>query len=71
MIDKRELLEKTRERNLNLQMIEKDYILGWLLFGISKIPDLVFKGGTALSKIYFSRIWRLFTWQKLGKGRPD
>ena len=59
MIDKRELLEKARERNLNLQMIEKDYILGWLLFGISKIPDLVFKGGTALSKIYFSRIWRL------------
>jgi len=59
LIDKRELLEKARERNLNLQMIEKDYVLGWLLFSISGIPDLVFKGGTALSKIYFPKIWRL------------
>lgn len=59
MIDKRELLEKARQRNLSLQMIEKDYVLGWLLFGVSKIPGLVFKGGTALSKIYFPEIWRL------------
>ena len=59
MIDKSELLEKARERHLSLQMIEKDYVLGWLLFGVSKIPGLVFKGGTALSKIYFPEIWRL------------
>jgi predicted nucleotidyltransferase component of viral defense system len=59
LIDKRELLEKARQRNLSLQMIEKDYVLGWLLFGVSKIPGLVFKGGTALSKIYFPEIWRL------------
>ena len=59
MIDRRELLEKARERNLTLGMIEKDYALGWLLFGISEINDLTFKGGTALSKIYFPRIWRL------------
>lgn len=59
MIDKRELLEKARQRNLTLQMIEKDYVLGWLLFGASRIPGLVFKGGTALSKIYFPEIWRL------------
>ncbi len=59
MIDRRELLEKARERNLTLGMIEKDYVLGWLLFGISGINDLIFKGGTALSKIYFPRIWRL------------
>lgn len=59
MIDKRELLEKARERNLSLQMIEKDYVLGWLLFGVSRVPNLVFKGGTALSKIYFPKIWRL------------
>lgn len=58
MIDKRELLEKARERKLNLGMIEKDYVLGWLLFGFSK-TKLVFKGGTALSKIYFPEIWRL------------
>jgi predicted nucleotidyltransferase component of viral defense system len=59
LIDKRELLEKARQRNLSLQMIEKDYVLGWLLFGVSKIHGLVFKGGTALSKIYFPEIWRL------------
>lgn len=58
MIDKRELLEKARERKLNLGMIEKDYVLGWLLFGFSK-TRLVFKGGTALSKTYFPHIWRL------------
>lgn len=59
MIDRRELLERARERNLTLGMIEKDYVLGWLLLGLSGISDLAFKGGTALSKIYFPRIWRL------------
>lgn len=59
MIDKRELLSRARERKLNLNIIEKDYVLGWLLFGFSKIDSLVFKGGTALSKIYFPEIWRL------------
>ena len=59
MIDRRELLVRARERKLSLGMIEKDYALGWLLFGISGIRGLVFKGGTALSKIYFPRVWRL------------
>ena len=59
MIDKRELLEKTRERNLTLAIIEKDYVIGWLLFGLSRIHTLVFKGGTALSKVYFPATWRL------------
>jgi len=58
LIDKRELLEKARKRNLNLGIVEKDYILGWLLFGFSE-TKLIFKGGTALSKIYFPKIWRL------------
>jgi len=59
LIDRRELLAKARERKLNLNIVEKDYVLGWLLFGFSKINSLVFKGGTALSKIYFPEIWRL------------
>ena len=59
LIDRRELLVKARERGLNLNIIEKDYVLGWLLFGFSYIDSLVFKGGTALSKIYFPEIWRL------------
>jgi len=59
LIDRRELLEKARERNLTLGMMEKDYVLGWLLFGLAEINGLTFKGGTALSKVYFPRIWRL------------
>ena len=59
MIDRRELLEKARRMNLGLRMVEKDYILGWLLFGLARDKDLVFKGGTALSKVYFPNLWRL------------
>ncbi len=59
LIDKRELLDKARERNLTLGMIEKDYVLGWMLFGLGKIKGLTFKGGTALSKVYFPHLWRL------------
>jgi len=59
LIDKRELLEKARERNLNLQIIEKDYVLGWLLYGLHGFDHLAFKGGTALAKVYFPETWRL------------
>jgi predicted nucleotidyltransferase component of viral defense system len=37
--------------------IEKDYVIGWVLKGISNSgflkEHLIFKGGTALRKIYF------------------
>jgi predicted nucleotidyltransferase component of viral defense system len=59
LIDGRELLAKARERRLPLLMIEKDYVLGWVLFGLTGIRDLVFKGGTALAKVYFPETWRL------------
>jgi predicted nucleotidyltransferase component of viral defense system len=59
LIDRRELLEKARQKNFSLMMVEKDYVLGWLLYGLAQDRDLVFKGGTALSKVYFPRIWRL------------
>jgi predicted nucleotidyltransferase component of viral defense system len=73
LIDRRELLQKARERNLTLGMIEKDYVLGWLLFGLSGVKDLTFKGGTALSKVYFPWIWRLsedldFVYEKAFQG---
>lgn len=39
------------------EIIEQDYILSWVLYGISSIDQLkstlVFKGGTALKKCYF------------------
>jgi len=59
LIDRRELLEKAREKGLPVAMMEKDYVLGWLLFGLSGVKGLIFKGGTALSKVYFPRTWRL------------
>lgn len=38
-------------------MIEKDYVLGWLLAGIAQHPALfetwIFKGGTSLRKCYY------------------
>jgi len=59
LIDKRELFEKARELKLGLQIVEKDYVLGWLLYGMKDFERLAFKGGTALSKIYFPKVWRL------------
>ena len=59
LIERKELLRVAREQGIGLAMAEKDYVLGWLIFGFSKIKPLCFTGGTALSKIYFPRIWRL------------
>jgi predicted nucleotidyltransferase component of viral defense system len=50
-------MEFSREFGLNANVIEKDYVIGWLLAGISNAPQLasswVFKGGTCLKKCYF------------------
>ncbi|MGI0088613.1 MAG: nucleotidyl transferase AbiEii/AbiGii toxin family protein [Nitrosotalea sp.] len=62
MISKDELKRLAGEKNINVSSLSKDYALGWILFGISKSSvtnKLVFKGGTALSKIYFPENWRL------------
>jgi predicted nucleotidyltransferase component of viral defense system len=57
MIDRQELAELARELSLQLHVVEKDYVLGWLLAGISANESLakhwVFKGGTCLKKCYF------------------
>ncbi|MGI0088378.1 MAG: nucleotidyl transferase AbiEii/AbiGii toxin family protein [Nitrosotalea sp.] len=62
MIASQVLKKLARQWNLNVDAVEKHYILGWILYGISKSSIgkcLVFKGGTALSKIYFPSDWRL------------
>jgi predicted nucleotidyltransferase component of viral defense system len=62
MISGQELRKIARERGLRLDLIEKDYALGWTLFGVSRCSissNLVFKGGTALSKVYFPFGWRI------------
>ncbi|MEW5746401.1 MAG: nucleotidyl transferase AbiEii/AbiGii toxin family protein [Nitrospirota bacterium] len=51
-------LEEVRKRTgLSWDILEKDYILSWVLAGISRVDalrdTLIFKGGTALKKCYF------------------
>jgi predicted nucleotidyltransferase component of viral defense system len=56
VITRADLVERVREWGLTEQVIEKDYVLGWLLWGIANDPILgerwVFKGGTCLKKCY-------------------
>lgn len=57
MIPQRELADLRAEWTLDQNVIEKDYILGWLLAGIANHDALsstwVFKGGTCLRKCYY------------------
>ena len=54
---KTRLQKELNKANVKWEIIEQDYILSWVLEGISQTPKLkeglVFKGGTALRKIYF------------------
>ena len=56
MISKEEVLALRAEWSLSDGVIEKDYVLGWLLAAIGSHPKLkgtsLFKGGTALRKCY-------------------
>lgn len=56
MIARAELNELAQEWGLAEHVIEKDYVIGWLLWGIGNEPDLsaawAFKGGTCLKKCY-------------------
>jgi len=57
MIDKREILEAASALKLLPSVVEKDYVLGWVLAGINAHQETseswVFKGGTCLKKCYF------------------
>lgn len=57
MIKPGEIQKKARAVGVRDQQIEKDYILSWILQGISFRNELskiiVFKGGTVLKKVYF------------------
>lgn len=57
MIPAREVLDLRGEWQLRADVIEKDYVLGWLLAAIAEAPELadtwVFKGGTCLRKCYY------------------
>lgn len=57
MIRKAELLRLQKDLGLPLSTLEKDYVLGLLIWAISLHPVLshtwIFKGGTCLKKCYF------------------
>lgn len=57
MITREELREAAREFQLDVNVVEKDFVLGWMLGGIAGHPALrdawVFKGGTCLKKCWF------------------
>lgn len=56
MISRAELSKSAYEAGASDRTIEKDYVIGRLLFGIADSPLkklLAFKGGTSLKKIYF------------------
>ncbi len=56
MIPKADILNLAKEDRLRDTTVQKDYALGWLLYGIAEHPRLsrwVFKGGTCLKKCFF------------------
>ena len=56
MISKYEILEFARTYGLDANIVEKDYVIGWVLAGISQRPELadtwILKGGTCLKKCF-------------------
>jgi predicted nucleotidyltransferase component of viral defense system len=56
MISQAEVFGVARQERVGERVIEKDYVLSWVLVAIadSNLKDhLAFKGGTALKKVYF------------------
>ena len=61
MLTEEEIRRIARRKNLYVGLTEKDYVIEWLLKGIyeSEIKEsLIFKGGTAIKKVYFPETWR-------------
>lgn len=56
MIPRASVQARATEWGLTEEVVEKDYVLGWLLWGIGSHPalrdDWVFKGGTCLKKCF-------------------
>ncbi len=56
MITKAEILALSTHLNLLNTIVQKDYVIGWLLRGFSQhgvLSEWIFKGGTCLKKCYF------------------
>ena len=57
MIPREAIRERSAEWQLRVNVVEKDYVLGWLLAAMAEHPETsqqwVFKGGTCLKKCFF------------------
>jgi predicted nucleotidyltransferase component of viral defense system len=57
LISRQDILDFSREFGLRPAIVEKDYVLGWILAGIFANIELsrkwIFKGGTCLKKCFF------------------
>ncbi len=53
MITKQDILDRASEWRLRPEVVEKDYVLGWLLWGLGRHAIVqamwIFKGGTCLN----------------------
>lgn len=61
MISETRIRTLAREQGVAAGLAEKNYVNSWILDAVYTEPltdALVFKGGTALSKLYFPEIWR-------------
>ena len=58
MIKAGEIQQNAHQQGVGDTQIEKDYVIGWTLKGISQNEylrkHLIFKGGTVLRKIWFA-----------------
>lgn len=62
MISESRLRVIARRQGITAGLAEKNYVNSWVLsavYGSDFGDDLLFKGGTALSKLYFPDAWRL------------
>ena len=56
MIRKQDILDRAAEWRLRPDVVEKDYVLGWLLVALAQSDvraTWVFKGGTCIKKCFF------------------
>lgn len=57
MISKQDILERAREWQLRPEVVEKDYVLGWILAALALHEDAagvwILKGGTCVKKCFF------------------
>ncbi len=57
MIDRAELQRRASREGIPLEILERDYVLSWVLWGLFRGRELqkrlIFKGGTCLKKVYF------------------